>query len=72
MNKTARFLRSKRAAVASVLLGAAAASQAALPGGAEAAITGYQTDTLAAIGLVIGAGIAVYGLKKLGSKMGWL
>lgn len=51
---------------------AVSSAMAALPTGAEAAITGYQTDVLAAIGLVIAAGIAIYGLKKLGSKMGWL
>jgi hypothetical protein len=45
---------------------------AALPAGAEAAITGYQTDVTTAIGLVIAAGIAIFGLRKLGQKMGWL
>lgn len=63
------------AAKALVSMGAVAlggSAMAALPAGAEAAITGYQTDTVAAIGLVIAAGIAIYGLKKLGAKMGWL
>lgn len=47
-------------------------AMAALPEGAAAAISTYQTDVLAALALVIAAGIAIYGLKKLGSKMGWL
>jgi hypothetical protein len=61
-----------KSVVAVGAIAAGAAANAALPDGASAAITGYQTDTLAAIGLVIAAGIAIYGLKKLGSKMGWL
>lgn len=52
--------------------GMAGAAHAALPAGAEAAITTYQTDVVAAIGLVIAAGIAIYAVRKLGAKMGWL
>lgn len=45
---------------------------AALPAGAETAITTMQTDVVTAIGLVIAAGIAIYAVRKLGQKMGWL
>lgn len=45
---------------------------AALPAGAAEAIEAYKDDTLSAIGLVIGAGIAIYAVRKLGQKMGWL
>lgn len=45
---------------------------AALPAGAEAAITTYQTDVVTVIGLMIAAGIAIFAVRKLGQKMGWL
>lgn len=72
MNKFARFVRSPRTAVGAVLASAGAASQAALPDGAAAAIAGVGTDVVSAIGLVIVAGISIYAAKKLGQKMGWL
>ena len=50
----------------------AGAAHAALPAGAETAISTYQTDVVTVIGLMIGAGIAIFAVKKLGSKMGWL
>lgn len=50
----------------------AGSAMAALPAGAETAITAYQTDVVAAIGLVIAAGIAIFAVRKLGQKMGWL
>lgn len=46
-------------------------AHAALPEGVSAAITEYQTDALAAIGLVMAAGVAIWGLSKLASKLGW-
>lgn len=46
-------------------------AHAALPEGVETAITAYQTDALAAIGLIMAAGVAIWGLMKLASKMGW-
>lgn len=66
MNK---FIRFGLAALAAVSVTAA---NAALPDGAAAAIAQVGTDVVAAIGLVIVAGIAIYAAKKLGSKMGWL
>ena len=61
-----------RTAVATAVLAAGTSAMAALPAGAAEAISTYQTDVVAAIGLVIAAGIAVYAVKKLGQKMGWL
>lgn len=72
MNKFARIVRSPRTAVAAALSATAAASHAALPDGAAAAIAGVGTDVVTAIGLVIVAGISIYAAKKLGQKMGWL
>lgn len=59
----------KFGAVVSVL--SAGAAHAALPTGVETAITAYQTDALAAIALIMAAGVAIWGLKRLASKMGW-
>ncbi len=53
------------------LLAIAGGAHATLPDGVSTAITGYQTDALAAIGLVMAAGVAVWGLSKLASKLGW-
>jgi len=61
-----------RTAVAAAVLAAGTSAMAALPAGASEAIDTYKTDVVAAIGLVIAAGIAVYAVKKLGAKMGWL
>lgn len=56
----------------SLLSTVAVAAQAALPTGAEAAITAYQTDVVTVFGLIIAAGIAIFAVRKLGQKMGWL
>lgn len=56
---------------AAMALAAVGTAHAALPDGASAAITEYKTDALAAIGLVMAAGVAVWGLNKLASKLGW-
>jgi len=53
------------------VMSAAGAANAALPEGVSTAITAYQTDALAAIGLVMAAGVAIWGLSKLASKLGW-
>lgn len=53
------------------LLAAAGMAHAELPAAVATAITAAQTDMLAAIGLVIGAMVAVWGLLKLASKLGW-
>jgi len=61
-----------RSAVAVALLSAGVAAQAALPTEATTAIADAKTDLLSAIGAVIAAMVTVWGLRKLGQKMGWL
>lgn len=61
----------KKIALIAGLSGMAAAAHAELPASVATAITEYQTDTLEAIGLVIAAGVAVWALMRLASKMGW-
>ncbi len=57
------------AALVPVLVGNA---MAALPTEASQAVDDYKTDALAAIGMVMAAGVAIWGLKKLASKLGWI
>lgn len=59
------------AVVQAAALGAAGAAHAALPTEVSTAIATYQTDALSAIGLVMAAGVTIWGLMKLASKMGW-
>lgn len=63
-----------RARVASALAFVAAtggAAHAALPESVSTAITAYQTDATTAIGLIMAAGVIIWGLMKLASKLGW-
>lgn len=62
----------KLAFVQVAALAAAGAAHAALPLEVATEIATAKTDMLAAIGLVIAAMVAVWALKKLGSKMGWI
>ena len=67
---SARWASAKVAAL--VAIGAASGSaMAALPEGVSTEITTYKTDALAALALILAAGVAIWGLKKLGSKLGW-
>lgn len=50
---------------------AAATANAAIPTEATTAITTAGTDLTTAIGAVIAVMVGVWGLKKLGTKMGW-
>jgi hypothetical protein len=72
LNKFARVVRQNRLAIAGGLSAVAASSQAALPTGFASAVEQYGTDVVAAIGLMIAAGVLVWGTKKLGSKLGLL
>lgn len=56
---------------AAMALAAVGTAHAALPADVGTAITGYKEDALAAIALVMAAGVAVWGLNKLASKLGW-
>lgn len=60
------------AAVPAFVAASAGSAFAAVPAAATTAITEAGTDMLTAVGAVITAMVAVWGLKKLGSKMGWL
>ncbi len=68
MNKT---IRARLLAIPTVVLATAGAAHAALPTEVTAAITEYQTDATTAIGLIMGAGVIIWGLMKLASKLGW-
>lgn len=61
----------KKIALPAALALLAPAAFAELPASVATSITEYQTDTLEAIGLVIVAGVAVWALMRLASKMGW-
>ena len=67
MNHFARLV-----ALPAAAFGAVGAAHAALPAAVETAITSYSTDAGTAIGLVIGAGVVIWGLMKLGRKFGWM
>lgn len=65
------IVATRLAAITAFVLAIAGEANAALPSGVDTAITAAQTDMLTAIGLVIGAMVAVWGLLKLASKLGW-
>lgn len=60
------------AAVQAAALVAAGAAHAALPTEVSTAVDTAKTDLLAAIGMVMAAMVAVWGLRKLAAKMGWM
>ena len=66
-----KIVATRLAAIPAFVLATSRAAHAALPSGVDTAITAAQTDMLSAIGLVIGAMVAVWGLLKLASKLGW-
>lgn len=61
----------KLAIVQSSAIVAAGAAHAALPTDVATVIDTAKADMLSAIGMVMVAMVAVWGLKKLASKMGW-
>lgn len=64
-----RFVRTYGAAGTALLL--ATQVYAALPEDASTSIATYKADATTAIGLVMGAGVVIWGLLKLASKLGW-
>jgi hypothetical protein len=62
----------KLAAVPAFVAATAGSAMAALPESVSGDVATAKADMLAGIGLVIGAMVAVWGLKKLASKLGWL
>lgn len=75
MNKFARIVKSNARSLALVAGSAVAApaafAQAALPAGVDAAITEAGEVLVLGATAVIVAMIAFWGVKKLGTKMGW-
>ncbi|MDH6594344.1 hypothetical protein M2165_004233 [Variovorax sp. TBS-050B] len=59
------------AALPTVALAAIGTAHAALPENVSTAVTAYQTDATTAIGLIMAAGVTIWGLMKLASKLGW-
>lgn len=67
MNK----LQTRALSALALLAATGGAAHAALPEGVSTAITAYQTDATTAIGLIMAAGVIIWGLMKLASKLGW-
>lgn len=59
------------AAIPAFVAATAGTAMAALPAGVTAEVDTYKEDALAALALILAAGVAIWGLKKLGSKLGW-
>ncbi|GAA3994685.1 hypothetical protein GCM10022279_17850 [Comamonas faecalis] len=66
-----RTAGAKLAAVPALALIGVSSAYAELPTEVSTAVTEYKTDALAAIGMVLAAGVAIWGLRKLGTKLGW-
>ncbi|WP_295856140.1 hypothetical protein [uncultured Xylophilus sp.] len=68
--KIARKFGPQVAAVSTGALTLVGTARAALPEAVATEVSTYKTDALAALALVIGAGVAIWGLNKLASKLG--
>lgn len=66
-----KFVRKYGAAGAALVASTGAMAQAALPTGVDAAITEAGEVLVLGATAVIVAMIAFWGVKKLGTKMGW-
>lgn len=64
-------LQLRLAAIPAFVLATTGAAHAALPPEIATAISAYQADATQAITLVMAAGVTIWGLMKLASKMGW-
>lgn len=71
MNKNSAFAR-RLAFISATTALAVGSAHAELPAAVATSITAAQTDMTTAIGLIIGAMVVVWGLRKLGQKLGWL
>lgn len=49
----------------------ASQARAALPEEVTDAVDEYKANALAGAGLILGAGVVIWGLVKLGRKFGW-
>ncbi|MFT4241444.1 MAG: major capsid protein [Acidovorax sp.] len=63
---------SKIAAVPALALASVMNAHAELPASVATTISEYKDDSLEALGLIIAAGIAIWGLRKLGQRFGWI
>lgn len=66
-----KALKIRLAAVPAFVLATVGSAHAELDPGVAAAVGAYKTDATMAIGLIMGAGVAIWGLLKLASKLGW-
>lgn len=71
LQRLASLAARRAAAVSAGALVLAGTAHAELPADVSTAITAYKTDALAAIAMLMAAGVAIWGLMKLASKMGW-
>ena len=60
------------ATISAIAVTATTSVYAALPANIATDVAEAKVDMLSAIGMVIGAMVAVWGLKKLAQKLGWL
>lgn len=72
MQVTRNVVRKFIAPVSGAALALVGSAHAAVPAAVTTAIADAETDLTAAIGAVIAAMVVVWGLRKLGQKMGWL
>lgn len=64
-------LKARLLAIPAVVITTTGTAMAALPESVSTDVASAKTDMLAAIGIVISAMVAVWGLLKLASKLGW-
>lgn len=64
-------LKARLLAIPAFVLATAGTAHAELPEGVSTAVTTYQTDATTAISLIMAAGVVIWGLLKLASKLGW-
>lgn len=64
-------LKLRLAAIPAFVLATTGSAMAALPAEVATSVGEAKTDMTTAIGLVIGAMVAVWGLLRLASKLGW-
>lgn len=72
LNATRKVALKYAAAPLALVVGGISSAHAELPSGVSTAISGYQTDATTAIGLIMAAGVILWGLFKLGRKFGWV
>jgi hypothetical protein len=64
-------MRKQLVAAGVAAVSAMQAAHAALPTEVTTAIDTYEADGLTAAGLILGAGVVIWGIVKIGRKFGW-